>query len=68
MMRLLGVGPIDIISTTIMTTTLNGSLPASSDCIAPSQPLIFGSEGRGIEGTDFWDKKTQIGILKPREK
>ena len=23
---------------------------------------------RGIEGTDFWDKKTQIGILKPREK
>jgi len=27
-----------------------------------------GSEGRGIEGTDFWDKKTQIGILKPREK
>ena len=29
MMRLLGVGPIDIISTTIMTTTLNGSLPAS---------------------------------------
>jgi len=37
MMRLLGVGPIDIISTTIMTTTLNGSLPASSDCIAPSQ-------------------------------
>jgi hypothetical protein len=38
MMRLLGVRPIDIISTTIMTTTLNGSLPASSDCIAPSQP------------------------------
>jgi len=37
MMRLLGVGPIDIISTTIMTTTLNGSLPASSDSIAPSQ-------------------------------
>ena len=29
MMRLLGVGPIYIISTTIMTTTLNGSLPAS---------------------------------------
>ena len=28
MMRLLGVGPIDIISTTIMTTTLNGSLLA----------------------------------------
>jgi hypothetical protein len=38
MMRLLGVRPIDIISTTIMTTILNGSLPASSDCIAPSQP------------------------------
>ena len=34
MMRLLGVRPIDIISTTIMTTILNGSLPASSDCIA----------------------------------
>jgi len=30
MMRLLGVRPIDIISTTIMTTTLNGSLPAGS--------------------------------------
>ena len=45
MMRLLGGGPIDIISTTIMTTTLNGSLPASSDCIAPltaacSLPLL----------------------------
>jgi hypothetical protein len=29
---------------------------------------IEGNGGRGIEGTDFWDKKTQIGILKPREK
>ena len=43
MMRLLGVGPIDIISTTIMTTTLNGSLPASSDSIAPS--LLFAAAG-----------------------
>ena len=45
MMRLLGVGPIDIISTTIMTTTLNGSLPASSDCIAPSRAARGGSGG-----------------------
>ena len=30
MMRLLGVGPIDIISTTIMTTTLNGICSAAA--------------------------------------
>ena len=41
MMRLLGVGPIDIISTTIMTTTLNGSVqqrlhrPLTAACSLP---------------------------------
>ena len=43
MMRLLGVGPIDIISTTIMTTTLNGSVQQRL-CCAPaaacSLPLL----------------------------
>ena len=43
MMRLLGVGPIDIISTTIMTTTLNGSLPATAS--PPHSRLLFAAAG-----------------------
>ena len=53
----------------------------SSECLVSYDPHFPGNDGtnkesgretrewgRGIKGTDFWDKKTQIGILKPREK